>query len=132
MNGHQRNDVLVVEDDEEIREILVEVLEEHGYLASGAANGLEALARLRGGLRPRLILLDVLMPVMDAAAFRTEQQRDPFLAGIPVVLVSASRRAIAGVDRTGLKDVLEKPFDVHRILRVLAEECAVAAELPAP
>jgi CheY-like chemotaxis protein len=123
MGGHQWNDVLVVEDDEEIRETLVELLEEHGYVASGASNGLEALARLRGGMKPRLILLDVLMPVMDAAAFRAEQRLDPFLAGIPVVLVSASRRAIAGVDRTGVMDVLEKPFDLHRILRVLAEAC---------
>jgi CheY-like chemotaxis protein len=123
MTGEPDDGVLVVDDDADIREILVEVIEDHGYRASGAANGLEALQRLRGGMRPCLILLDLMMPVMNGPTFRAEQRRDPALAGIPVVVLSAYRGAFDDVDAMGAKAILDKPVDLHRILRVIEDAC---------
>lgn len=83
--------LLVVEDDRDLRQVLVDLLEVAGYQVDAAANGLEALQHL--ALHPSdLILLDYMMPTMDGLAFREAQRRDPAIAEIPVVLISAARR----------------------------------------
>ena len=69
------------------------LLEWEGYQVDCAANGQEALDYLHGQGEPELILLDVMMPVLDGEEFRREQQRDPSLAKIPVVVVSALEAA---------------------------------------
>src|SRR5262245_11415139 len=81
--------VLVVEDDNDIRDALTLILRDQGYQVDSASNGQEALDQLRRGSPANLIVLDLMMPVMDGWQFRHEQQRDPTLAGIPVVIVSA-------------------------------------------
>lgn len=83
--------VLVVDDDLAIRDSVGELLEAHGYRVERAANGIEALDKLRNhdAPRPSLILLDVMMPVMDGMSFRAEQERDDELRDIPVVVFSA-------------------------------------------
>ena len=81
--------ILLVEGDELLRGAIKMVLEWEGYRVACAGDGLEALARLREGCRPSLILLDVLLPVLDGVRFRQWQRRDPDLADIPVVVVSA-------------------------------------------
>ena len=83
--------VLIVDDDNDVRSALAELLEEEGFSVEGAPNGREALALLRGGtVHPAVILLDLMMPGMDGWDFRHEQMRDPKLAAVPVVIVSAS------------------------------------------
>jgi CheY-like chemotaxis protein len=83
--------VMVVEDDAFIRELIVQVLAGEGFASIVARNGAEALQRLRDEhLHPALILLDLMMPVMNGWQFRAEQLKDPELAGIPVVVMSAS------------------------------------------
>lgn len=83
--------ILIVDDDNDVRSALSELLEEEGFSVQGAPNGREALARLRaGGVHPAVILLDLMMPGMDGWDFRSEQMRDPNLAAVPVVVVSAS------------------------------------------
>ena len=84
-----KNLVLVVDDDRDIRDSLIEMLEDHGYPATGAANGAEALEALRTRPRPSLILLDLMMPVMDGRGFREEQLKNPAWADIPVIVISA-------------------------------------------
>jgi CheY-like chemotaxis protein len=81
--------ILVVEDDEDVRESLAAILEDAGHVVTTAADGNKALELLRGGLRPRLILLDLMMPVLDGFEFRIEQWRDPGLSTIPVVVITA-------------------------------------------
>jgi CheY-like chemotaxis protein len=82
--------VLVVDDDRDIRDSLVEMLQEHGYSAIGASNGLEALEMLRTATTlPCLILLDLMMPVMDGRGFREEQLKNPVWTQIPVIAISA-------------------------------------------
>jgi CheY-like chemotaxis protein len=113
--------VLVVDDDADVRAALAEILEIHGYVVASAANGKEALALLReAAARPAVIVLDVLMPEMDGWQFRAEQKKDPALAAIPVVVVSAMRNA-DGFDAAA---VFHKPVNVDRLLAALDQICS--------
>src|SRR5262245_43368027 len=81
--------VLVVADSIDTRDSLAFLLRRvGGYQVSTAADGQEALDRLRAGPRPGLILLDLLMPAMDGWEFCRRLRQDPALASIPVVVVS--------------------------------------------
>lgn len=108
--------VLVVEDDFDLRDALVPILEYEGHRVVSAANGREALDRLQAMPLPSLILLDLMMPVMNGEAFRAEQLRDPRLAGIPVVVVSAHPAAEEHAARMGAVACVRKPFDVDDLL----------------
>ena len=105
--------VLVVEDDPVARRGLAKVLEAEGFTVLTAANGQEALDQLRQGPRPGLVLLDLRMPVMDGLEFLQEQRKDPALAGIPVVVVSATDPVQARAVALGAVDYLRKPVDVE-------------------
>ena len=109
--------VMVVEDDDDIRETLEQVLDDHDIPVMSAANGAIALAQLRAAAEPPcVILLDMMMPVMDGREFRTRQQADPALAHIPVVVVSAhvtGDRAAAEMQADGY---LKKPCDLAALL----------------
>lgn len=107
--------VLVVEDDGLVREAMRMVLQWEGYRVDCAANGQEALDRLREGPRPSLILLDVAMPVLDGQQFRRAQRADPDLASIPVIVVSGTALA-ASVEAAGH---LQKPFQVEELLEII-------------
>jgi len=79
------NRVLVVEDEEMIRDSVIEFLDDQGFEAFGASDGKEALDKLTNGEQlPCLILLDLMMPIMDGRAFREKQLQNPALAEIPV------------------------------------------------
>lgn len=111
-----RGSILIVEDDLDIREALAEALGFEGYDVFLAENGREALDVLREGPLPHVILLDLLMPVMSGWQFRQEQLADPALAGIPVIVVSASAPGDAQPDR-----YLPKPFSIDELLSAVAE-----------
>ena len=94
-----RGRVLVIDDDEMIQESLREVLLDEGYEVLLAQNGVDALAKLKQGPPPTVILLDLMMPVMDGWQFRAEQKKDPALARIPVIVITAAGNAVrASVD----------------------------------
>ena len=116
--------ILIVDDDTDVREVLGELLADEGYETSMCPNGLAALDMLRGGARPRLILLDLMMPVMDGWQFRAEQLRDAALRNIPVVVMTASR----GINREDLGDaeVLQKPVGLGDILEAVARNALQA------
>jgi CheY-like chemotaxis protein len=117
--------VFVVEDDRDIREAVVEILEDHAYKPVPAENGAVALQRLRaGGPDPCLILLDVMMPAMDGFQFRAEQEKDPSLAAIPVVLFTA--HAAVSPTSIGAVGVLKKPIDFEALLSIIEEHCGPA------
>lgn len=69
--------VFIIDDDHGLRESFSGLLDGEGFPSAGFANGAEALAALRGGLKPSLILLDIAMPRMDGWDFRTAQRADP-------------------------------------------------------
>jgi CheY-like chemotaxis protein len=115
--------VLVVDDNDDIRDALVAALEAEGHRAVGVANGADALAYMRHGeVRPCLILLDLMMPDMDGITFRQAQLADETLAGIPIAVVSAYsrlRRAAA------LEPVayLSKPVNFDELFDVVRTYC---------
>jgi CheY-like chemotaxis protein len=110
---------LLIDDDEDLRDTVAQVLAEHGWVTEGYAEGDAALARLRaaGEPPPDLVLLDMMMPVMNGWQFLEEKRVDARLAGIPVVLMSASRmRDDASQD---IAAVLQKPFSIDALLQCI-------------
>ena len=81
--------VLIVDDDQEFREALVEIVRDQGFEVETATSGMQALDKLRWGLRPCVVLLDMQMAVMTGWDFRSEQTRDATLAKIPVIAMTA-------------------------------------------
>lgn len=116
--------ILVVDDDPDIRDTIVEILEEAGHVAQSAANGNEALARLRAsGDVPCLILLDLMMPIMDGRAFREEQLKDPALSPIPVIVISAFRDTAETAKQLAAAGHLQKPVSLDALLGVVETFC---------
>lgn len=116
--------VLVVEDDRDVRESILEVLEDNAYVARGARNGFDALEQLtRDGLRPCLILLDVMMPVMDGWQFRAAQRENPALAAIPVVVLTAHTNARQAAEQMQAAGFLKKPVRLEALLSTVERFC---------
>jgi CheY-like chemotaxis protein len=107
--------IFVVEDEPVLRLSMRRLLEWEGFRVSCAADGREALNRLRDGDPPTLILLDLRMPGLDGWQFLAEQKRDETLAGIPVVVVSASSEADIPVAAGHVR----KPFQPHDLLQAV-------------
>lgn len=114
-------ELLVVEDEEEARTFLVQILQYEGFTVRGFANGPEALNYLAQSEQPRLIVMDLRMPVMDGPRFRAALLRDSRLAKVPVVVVTAlDPSAAAGL---GALRVLRKPVDIDSLLSVIRQYC---------
>jgi CheY-like chemotaxis protein len=125
MDVHQpaRGNVLVVDDDNDVRDALTAILEDEGYQVTSVANGLDALNYLRAALPPCLILLDLMMPVMDGWLFRTTQMRDPALASIPVVVLSAFSNVPRLVANLNVADYIQKPVELETLLTTVERYC---------
>ncbi len=113
--------VLVVEDDDDAREALAELLQAEGYAVAQAVNGLAALEWLRANPAPRVILLDLMMPVMSGPEFRDRQLREAALAAIPVIIVSAIDGTVA--EQLGVADHFLKPLDPGKLLAAVGKYC---------
>jgi CheY-like chemotaxis protein len=115
--------VLIVDDDELIRDTLRELVEMAGCSALLAANGRDALKVLETQ-RPCLVILDLLMPIMTGMELFEVMQNDPALAMIPIVVsTSAPDRAPAGAT------VLRKPIDIDDVVRWMRRTCSCAVSL---
>lgn len=111
--------VLLVEDDEDLRQSLADLLMEEGLQVTQAVDGRDALARL-ASQSVDLILLDYMMPEMDGLAFRQVQRAHPTLSHIPVILLTA---ATASPDRAAIAPdrLMEKPFRFSALLECIRE-----------
>jgi CheY-like chemotaxis protein len=118
--------VFVVDDEEMIRDSIVEFLDENGYAAAGASDGRDALAKLGASSDgpPCLILLDLMMPNMDGRAFREHQLQSPALAAIPVIVFSAYRDVATAAAEMKAAGHLEKPLRLPELLRQVRQYCA--------
>jgi CheY-like chemotaxis protein len=117
---HASGTVLLVEDDEDIRASIAEILKDEGFQVIGAADGDDALRYLQAAAEPpRLILLDLMMPVMDGWAFRAAQLADERLAKIPVVILSAATDVRRHAAQLRVDDYLVKPLDVPLLLNAV-------------
>ena len=112
--------VLLVDDDEALREALGEALEEEGFAVAKAQNGRDAMRWLRDrGGASCVIVLDVMMPVMDGNDFLLAKRADLTIVGLPVVVVTASAGALL-VDRApDVKAFLSKPIEMDLLLAAL-------------
>jgi CheY-like chemotaxis protein len=115
--------ILVVDDDEDLRETLSDLLREAGYGVVTAANGAEALVALQLSQRPALILLDLAMPVMSGTKLCAELSKDPLLDRIPLVLLSGSERLAREVGRIDADAFLSKPVEAERLLGTVRRYC---------
>jgi CheY-like chemotaxis protein len=117
------NQILIVEDEAAIRETLAEILEDEGYTVARAPNGQEALAYLRSNDPPRLILLDLMMPVMNGWQFRAQQQQTPELAPIPVLIISGEGSLDQKAASLHVAGSMPKPIDVSALLEHVERYC---------
>ena len=108
---------LVVDDDPSIRAMLALVLEDEGFRVETAANGAEALASLRAN-PPSGILLDMMMPVMDGAAFLRAWRSEAPHRRVPVVVMSANCTAGEALG-LGAVAFVAKPFDINQLVHVV-------------
>jgi two-component system, chemotaxis family, chemotaxis protein CheY len=117
--------VLIVENDDSLREGAAELLEENGYEVLCARDGLEGLATLRqieSGHLPDLILLDLWMPRMDGWQFKAAVKQVPAFAKIPIVVFTADRLS-EDVLSIGADDYVVKPPDVEALLTTVEYFC---------
>ena len=113
--------VLVVDDDPDIRDSLREVLEDEGYEVACVGNGREALDHLKTtNPRPCVILLDLMMPVMDGWQFRREQKLDADIAGIPLVVITATGKRPVLIDAA---ELVMKPLDLTQLFAAIERYC---------
>ena len=110
--------VLIVDDDDDIRDTLKELCEDEGYDVVTAANGADAMRVLSGPILPCVVILDLIMPLTTGNEVFALMQQDPRLAGVPVIVsTSDPSRAPSGVL------IMKKPIDLDRLLGVIRRYC---------
>jgi CheY-like chemotaxis protein len=119
IGGAMSHTVLVVEDEEDLREMMREALELSGYVVATARDGDAALEELRRIDHLCLVLLDLLMPGMNGWDFFAEVRQRPDLAAVPIVVHSSA----GGHAPEGATRVLQKPVSFERLISVVKEYC---------
>jgi CheY-like chemotaxis protein len=111
--------VLVVDDDAAIREFLCDLLGSEGYEVDEAANGAEAVERVRAN-PPSAVLMDLMMPVLSGAEATARLKNDPATARIPILAMSAGRNLAAMATGVPADGFVSKPFDLSLLVSTLA------------
>jgi CheY-like chemotaxis protein len=120
--------VLLVDDDTSSTEALCELLKLAGHDVDCADNGRKALEKLHEDHREDrycVILLDLMMPVMNGYEFREEQLKDPSIASIPIIVITADGRAREKAAQLGSDRYFQKPLVPRELLRVIREYCPI-------
>lgn len=120
LSAEASKNILVVEDDQSIREAMQLYLEMEGYQVQTAADGRQALDLLGNKLAPCLILLDLMMPIMDGYEFLKARKENTSISSIPVVVVSAFLDNAIDVDAQGF---VSKPIDFDVLLKYIRQYC---------
>ena len=122
--GGEVRPILLVEDDNDTREVLSVALEAAGYPAVGVRTAVEALTVLHEKqVRPSLILLDLFLPGMSGWQFREAQCEDTELAAIPVIVVSGYPHTLDTIQRGGMRaaSAFQKPVDPNALLAAVRQ-----------
>ncbi|HLU64742.1 MAG TPA: response regulator [Kofleriaceae bacterium] len=122
--------VLVVDDDEEVRETIAVVLAQYGLRSVGAPSGLVALELLRDAPPPRVVLLDLRMPQMSGAELVRAMRRDPALAGTPIVIMSGDSGAGHLAEQLDAEACLRKPFELGSLVATVRRFVGHRPDLP--
>jgi CheY-like chemotaxis protein len=120
--GARRRRILIVEDNADLREVLVDALTDADYDVGEASNGREALSRAEVWL-PDAILLDLMMPDMDGADFLRVRRERPFLARVPVMVLTAHPFHHRLLDGLGATFVIRKPYNLDELLDAVETMC---------
>lgn len=123
--------IMIVEDDDDGREILSSVLEHAGYVTMSVASGKEALEKLTKVL-PSLIILDLQMPGIDGWTVERNLKADPKLRTIPVVITSAFANMASARTGVGADAWFQKPIDLQGLLKALPPLMTNTASMAAP
>jgi CheY-like chemotaxis protein len=110
--------ILIIEDDISIRELLVDVLEQKGYLVFASVNGADGIKSLEQGT-PDLILMDVAMPIMDGYAFRKEVLLNSNWNKIPVIAMSSDHQCDKKLSEHGINNFISKPLNIVHLLNTI-------------
>ena len=125
MSADDRPQILIVEDDKDVRDSVAALLDALGFETRAAGDGREALQLLRATVpRPCLVLLDLAMPVMNGEEFLRHQAADAALADIPVILVSANTDLVEKAASLNVAGALHKPVSLGALDATLARYCA--------
>jgi CheY-like chemotaxis protein len=112
--------VLIVDDDAQIREALSILLDDEGIRCVTASNGAEAIRLLcENKLRPDMIVLDLMMPIMNGWEFRVAQLANPGIATIPTVILTAATDTSSRAAELGIIQILRKPLDLDQLFQVI-------------
>lgn len=111
--------VLIIEDDDGVRDSLAAILREEGYFVEVVNDGAAALDRLQQRPLPTLILLDLMMPVVDGIDFRRRQLADPELRKIPVIIISARPDVARQAASLNADAFLQKPMSFEELLHIV-------------
>lgn len=120
----KRHSVLVVDDDDRVRSLYVDALQEAGHMVAAAIDGVDALDRLQGGSVPCVVLTDVRMPRMDGWELSRAVARDPELATIPVVLVTGDKVLSFS------SPARDKPFSTEELDAIVQSSCELHRSMP--
>ncbi len=118
--------VLIVEDDPDMREMLATLLSTEGFHTVSAEDGLEALhllrtVRHRAPETPCLVLLDLKMPRLGGKEFRRAQLEDPVVANVPIAVMSGATDAAERAQDLGAVATVTKPIDFDALLRIVRQ-----------
>lgn len=116
-------DILLIEDNEDLRKVSCEILEMSGYAVRAAGNGQDALKLLREGLRPSVFLLDLGLPDITPEEFYQEFRVIPGADEVPIVLASGRGDLESWAIRFGAERVMQKPYDFDALLGLAAQYC---------
>ena len=113
--------ILVVDDDDDVRTMLCIVLSAEGYAAVGAADGVEALERMRRDGPPPLVFVDLMMPRMNGEDLIRFMRQDPSLARVPIVIMSGQPSIRTSAPAHDVRARLLKPLELEDVLAVAQE-----------
>jgi CheY-like chemotaxis protein len=115
--------ILVIEDNDAVRQALSALLQLEGYTVYTAGNGERGLEILRSGLSPCLVILDLTMPSMDGFDFRQRQLDDARLAAIPTIVCSGDGRVADKAAELGAVGFYKKPIEIDEFLQLVSAHC---------
>lgn len=120
---HVHPTLLLIDDHIDSRDALEELLRREGYTVETAGDGRQALNKLYNGLRPCLILMDLMMPVMTGFEFRQEQMRHPEFSGIPIIVYSGVTDVRQNAEQLEAAAYAEKPVAPDRLMTLVRQHC---------
>lgn len=119
-----KKQILVVDDDPDIREAMVDTLIDEGFEAVALPDGPSALDYLRKEATPGMVLLDWNMTPMNGLQFMAELGKEPRLNSIPVFLLTADPKAEDKLKLAAFTGFLRKPLDLERLFKVATQYCS--------